>query len=212
MAKPKIDAKEALEYLRAGLDDYALMQIYNLSAKGLQSLFQKLVSAGAISQAELDQRMPSFVGTAVFAEDEGEQGRQGPEPILDQPPLKGARPLLDAREVLIDIKAGMGDADLMEKYRLSSKGLQSLFDKLVEAGAIREADLDQRMDAFDATVDLLEVIRQLGIDQPPQNSTQKRQKAPRCPACGALQTIVFDDDGCAECGIKMNQSARRNSA
>jgi len=212
MAKPKIDAKEALEYLRAGLDDYALMQIYNLSAKGLQSLFQKLVRAGAISQVELDSRMPSFVGTAEFSHDYREPSRQTPEPATDQSPRKGAREPLDAREVLIDVQAGMADADLMEKYRLSSKGLQSLFGKLVEAGAIREADLDQRMDSFDATVDLLEVIRQLGIDQPPQRSAQKRKNAPRCPACGAVQTILFDDGGCVECGIKMNSGVRRSSA
>lgn len=44
---------------------------------------------------------------------------------------------VSAREVLKDVRAGMDDARLMEKYRLSSTGLQSLFQQLVEAGLLR---------------------------------------------------------------------------
>ncbi len=42
-----------------------------------------------------------------------------------------------AAEILQDIKAGMGDSALMEKYKLSSIGLQSLYQKLIEAGLLR---------------------------------------------------------------------------
>jgi len=37
MAKPMIDARQALEDIRAGMDDSALMKKYSLSAKGLQT-------------------------------------------------------------------------------------------------------------------------------------------------------------------------------
>jgi uncharacterized protein (DUF433 family)/predicted Zn-ribbon and HTH transcriptional regulator len=49
-----------------------------------------------------------------------------------------------AQDVIRDVKAGMTDAEFMAKYRLSARGLQSLFKKLVAAGSITKADLDRR--------------------------------------------------------------------
>ncbi len=43
---------------------------------------------------------------------------------------------VSAKAVLQDIRAGMSDPDLMEKYRLSVQGLQSLMKKMVVAGII----------------------------------------------------------------------------
>jgi putative two-component system response regulator len=57
MAKAAIDAQSAADDVRAGLDDAALMKKYGLSARGLQSLLRKLISAGMLSQRELDTRM-----------------------------------------------------------------------------------------------------------------------------------------------------------
>ena len=48
------------------------------------------------------------------------------------------KPVIDAKEVLDDIRSGMTDVDLMNKYNLSSLGLQSLFKKLTQAGVIKE--------------------------------------------------------------------------
>jgi PAS domain S-box-containing protein len=56
--KPIVDAKTAIDDIRQGLDDDALMRKYNVSYRGLQSLFKKLVWAGVLHQRELDQRMP----------------------------------------------------------------------------------------------------------------------------------------------------------
>ena len=53
MGRRKIDAKDALESIRSGMDDHALMQKYEVSAKGLQSLFRKLVNAGSRSRRTL---------------------------------------------------------------------------------------------------------------------------------------------------------------
>jgi Mor family transcriptional regulator len=49
-----------------------------------------------------------------------------------------------AKDVLRDLKAGVTDAELMNKYRLSEKGLQSLFRKLKEGGFVSDADLGAR--------------------------------------------------------------------
>jgi hypothetical protein len=51
---------------------------------------------------------------------------------------------IGAREAVKDIKSGMTDADLMEKYGLSSKGLDSLFEKLVQAKALEESFIHNR--------------------------------------------------------------------
>ncbi len=43
-----------------------------------------------------------------------------------------AAPQINAREVIRDIKAGVSDAELKAKYKISDKGLESLYRKLVE--------------------------------------------------------------------------------
>ena len=58
MEKRKITAREVLRDIRSGLSDQDLMEKYTLSAQGLQSVFHKLVNAGVITQAELDDRVP----------------------------------------------------------------------------------------------------------------------------------------------------------
>jgi hypothetical protein len=48
MAKRTLDAKEILDDIKAGMDSTALMEKYQLSKKGLQSLFKKLMDAGVM--------------------------------------------------------------------------------------------------------------------------------------------------------------------
>jgi Mor family transcriptional regulator len=65
--------------------------------------------------------------------------------------------IVSAREILKDIKAGMDDAALMEKYRLSEKGLQSVFKKLTDAGALKQEDLDSRLTSREGTQILTDI-------------------------------------------------------
>lgn len=67
MAKSKINAMEMIADIRAGTDDHALMQKYCLSAQGLQSAFKKLLSAGVVTQADLDRRTPFLERTVEVA-------------------------------------------------------------------------------------------------------------------------------------------------
>jgi len=48
MAKRTLDAKEIVDDIKAGMDSTALMEKYQLSEKGLQSLFKKLINAGVL--------------------------------------------------------------------------------------------------------------------------------------------------------------------
>ena len=56
MAKVKIDAKTALEDIRAGMSDSALMDKHKLSAMGLQSLFDKLLQRRSRQPVRTRQR------------------------------------------------------------------------------------------------------------------------------------------------------------
>lgn len=51
---------------------------------------------------------------------------------------------LSARQVLADIRSGMSDNELMNKYTLSSKGLQSVLAKLVGTGLLKQYELESR--------------------------------------------------------------------
>lgn len=88
-----------------------------------------------------------------------------------------AKRKITARELLADLRANMIDSELMGKYMLSAAGLQSVFNKLVKAGLITQAELDARVSTADRTVDLGFV----------------------CPSCGYLRNEEFDQ--CPRCGF-----------
>ncbi|MGO9571738.1 MAG: hypothetical protein ACLP5H_29785 [Desulfomonilaceae bacterium] len=93
---------------------------------------------------------------------------------------------ITAREVLRDVRYGLSDQDLMEKYTLSAQGLQSVFHKLVNAGVITQAELDDRVPISERTVDLGLFI---------------------CPACGNIQGKEFTT--CPRCGFEAPGRAKK---
>ncbi|MFH1118022.1 MAG: zinc ribbon domain-containing protein [Pseudomonadota bacterium] len=199
MAKPKIDAKQALEDIRSGMDDQTLMDKYAISAKGLESLFKKLIDLGVISRQEIDQRSSESFGNVSIT-----NNLRGKE----QPAREHGRSV-NAQEAAGDIRSGMNDADLMEKYRLSSKGLQSLFGQLTEAGVVSQRELDERMPWTDSTVDVLDVLRRFGLDR--SYAPGRDAGVPsHCVACGVPQTMEFDV--CPACGTNIPEFKARRVA
>lgn len=165
MKKPKIDAKQAVEDIRAGTDDTALMAKYNVSAKGLESLFAKLVKAGALDSAELDRRHRAFSGTVIISRDLEIVAEAEPEtsPTAEPEPAQTVksgqtRSPISARSVAVDVRSGLDDSALMAKYDLSSQGLDRLLRKLVSVRVLEQAELDARMPSFDQTVDLGDIL------------------------------------------------------
>ncbi len=57
--------------------------------------------------------------------------------------------LINIKEFVDDIRSGKSDVQLMEKHRLSAKGLQRAFDKLVKKGSLGQAELDSRKQAYE---------------------------------------------------------------
>ncbi|MFH0822366.1 MAG: HD domain-containing phosphohydrolase [Pseudomonadota bacterium] len=66
MIKPRVNADDALNAIRAGLDDAGLMKKFCLSAKGLQSLLNKLTALGLLDRAELDRRISPNEGSVII--------------------------------------------------------------------------------------------------------------------------------------------------
>ena len=54
-------------------------------------------------------------------------------------------------EIVSDIRSGVSDSQLIEKYRISAKGLQSVFRKLVAAQKLSPEELRDRMQNYDDT-------------------------------------------------------------
>ncbi len=171
MPKKTIGGKEALDDFRSGMEDSELMEKYGLSSKGLESLFDKLLKAGLIEQWELERRYsPLSQGTAIIdhgfpVQETKPQDKIQPEEQKTHP-RKTSTAKINVNEAVSLILSGVGDSALMEKYNLSSKGLESLFRKLRQGGFVSQEELDQRLDNLEATVDLRTVVEELGLGQP----------------------------------------------
>jgi hypothetical protein len=94
---------------------------------------------------------------------------------------------ITAREVLKDVQAGMNDTALMKKYMLSAQGLQSVFNKMIEARMIAGEELDARVPLSERTVDIGLFI---------------------CPACGNIQGREFTV--CPRCNYTAPGQAKKS--
>ncbi len=116
--KPHVSARAILQDLSNGFSDRELMEKYDLSPRGLRSMFRKLIRKGLITEHAVARRWGVMTSDVVL-------GLEG----------KGSRKKKVAAEaVLRDIAAKMSDAALMTKYKLSDKGLRSMMKKLYEGG------------------------------------------------------------------------------
>jgi len=199
MEKRKIKADQVLKDIRSGMSDGELMGTYHLSPKGLQSLFNKLVQGGFIDLEELDQRMPTFMGTVFVSEVAVPKRKPDAEDKSDGDRQGQLTRSMSLNEVLTDIRAGLDDAGLMKKYELSARGLQSVCDHLVFTGLMTQGEIDQRFAPLDSTVDVHQPRER---SEPPgaiDHSQQVSETLWECPACGRPQPREFDE--CPVCGV-----------
>ncbi len=90
---------------------------------------------------------------------------------------KSARKI-SAKAIMIDLKAGMSDTELMEKYNISFQGLQDLFGKLVNAKLATRAYFDNR------------ASKQVGL-------MNNQETSRTCPYCGYTSDEHFAN--CPRC-------------
>lgn len=114
--KPRINARDAIRDIRSGMTDAELMEKYGLSAKGLESLVRKLLEARAITPAEIEQRREGYHDTAVIQR-------------------------IDGSDMVKDIRSGMTDSELMQKYGLSPEGLGFAFQALTNTNVLAVEEL-----------------------------------------------------------------------
>ncbi len=197
MAKRQIRIRAALADVRSGLSETELMDKYQLAAKGLQSLLTKLVASELITQEELERHLPGFMQSARLSE---ESGRAGGEDWKIRRTRPGEKPgqVVRAADAIADIKAGMTDSELMEKYRLSSKGLQDLLEQLVKAGLVAPTEVERRMPTVDQTVDLRGFMNDINLDELLQEPKEEIPPVWICPSCGISKEEKYEV--CPACG------------
>ncbi len=132
--KPRINAAEAVNCLKLGMGDAALMKKYNLSIRGLQSLLKKLTAAGLIRETELSRRKSS--ANISIAVDEG---------IFKDSTGSIAAPEIDTMEILSQIRAGLNREELLTRHRITAGELQSLLRSAVVDGLISRAELAEKL-------------------------------------------------------------------
>ncbi len=92
--------------------------------------------------------------------------------------------IVQARDIVRDIRAGMTDGDLMEKYGLSAKGLESAFTKLVNSGILTVGEIyGQRLSGQDTVIidDVRELPRHfLSMTIPIYEATDEAHKGRIC--------------------------------
>ena len=99
-----------------------------------------------------------------------------------KPPKK-----INAKAIMTDLKEGMTDTQLMEKYGLSFHGLQDLFSKLVHAGLATQTYFEKR------------ALKQVSSRPPNEEPTtcpycgyRAAEKFARCPRCKQDTTEWLD--------------------
>ncbi len=83
---------------------------------------------------------------------------------------------LKSRDFIEDVRAGLTEADLMQKHGLTERQLSAVFEKLLDAGKLNSGDLEHQPQ-FEGTM----VV------------------ASTCVACGALKFV--DSGACPQCGM-----------
>jgi hypothetical protein len=108
---------------------------------------------------------------------------------------------VSAKQVTADLRAGASNEFLIKKYGLSPKGLQSLFQKLLDAGLVTREDVyarnyEETALATDGTI----IIAQL---------TNPPISVKVCPACKFPQDKEFET--CPQCGVIVEKFLKKKT-
>lgn len=127
MQRKGIKPKEFVKDFRNGLSDSDLMNKYQISARGLQTLLSKLINKGILTSEEMVKRSSKA----------------------------NARPKhrrINVREFAEDVQLGLDDNNLMLKYDLNPNQLSIVLQRLLETNLLSEAELYNRLIKADTLV------------------------------------------------------------
>lgn len=97
---------------------------------------------------------------------------------------------INAKEAVNDIRAGMDDAALMAKYRLSAGGLQSFIRKLADAGVLHASEVQARFGHAEENI----VIDYSGLD-PGATPAQARSTSKKTDSGEPPMALIISDEG-----------------
>jgi Mor family transcriptional regulator len=172
LAKARAKRIQALASdLRSGMARSELMKKYQLSAEGLETALKRLIEKDAISQDELESFRSSLNEQRTLGSGGHSGGKKG----------------LKAKELLADIRAGLDDAGLMEKYGFSRGGILKALNQLISKGLMLPSELAER------------------------RSLAKTLYMPvfECRSCGDIQFSKVEK--CPQCGTRMKALSREKS-
>jgi len=163
-----VKATDVVRDIEAGLTDPQLMKRHDLTAGQLEFLLQQLLLRGMVTERQLSDRT-SFADTAVTKafvdvqqsvseldeESETQKGWEIKTIVHDVPDVKRSREKVErfapasrrtikARDLVRDVRAGLDDNRLIQKYGLEEKQLELLFQKLVDSCRLSVEELYNR--------------------------------------------------------------------
>jgi uncharacterized protein (DUF433 family) len=127
MTRKKIKPSDFISDVRKGLSDTDLARKYEISARGLQTLFSRLVGKGILTADEMAARRKTFKS-------------------------KRKQRRINVRELAEDIQLGLDDNNLMLKYDLNQEQLSIVLQKLLDTNLLSEAELYNRLIKADTIV------------------------------------------------------------
>lgn len=116
---------EILDCIKSDVDDAEVMERFHLSVTGFHRLVDFLVADGMLEKKEVDRRASLSVGTVALDLIEPDGAPNPPGKLT-----------VSAKEAVACIKSGMTDLELMKRFKISAKGLRSLFKKLLNSGRL----------------------------------------------------------------------------
>jgi len=201
MEKRIVD-KEIVKDIARGMSHSELTQKYNLSEAQLRSIFQQLAQARAkriqalasdlrsvmapselmkkyqLSTEGLERSLNRLIEKDDISQDELERFRSS---LNEQRALKsgrhsGGKKGLKAKELLADIRSGVDDEGLMEKYGFSRGGILKALNQLVSKGLMSPSELAERRSLAKTLYMPVFECRSCGDVQ--------FSKVEKCPKCG----------------------------
>ena len=96
-----------------------------------------------------------------------------------------AKKSIKARELLFDIRAGVDDAGLMEKYGLSARGILQALNRLIAEGLMSPSELVERRSLAKTVY--------MPVFTCPTCGDCHFEKVEKCPRCGSRMKTLKED-------------------
>jgi len=103
---------------------------------------------------------------------------------------ESAKRKVSAREILLDMRSGMNDAELKEKYNLSDTSFESVMHKLGAAGLLTKAELQRRAKSARVLGESSRLEAEATLALCPSCNATMPAGIPECPTCGVVFSKV----------------------